>query len=155
MPEESVRVPLLPPFVFLSGLVAGLIVHWFDPWRLFFSTAWFGRAVGCAVLVAGILLMMWADRTLARHGEDSNIRKPTQSLVTTGPFAISRNPEYVAFTGMYLGIAFILNAAWPITFLLPVLLFIRYGVIGREERYLESLFGRKYQHYRARVRRWF
>jgi protein-S-isoprenylcysteine O-methyltransferase Ste14 len=153
MPETPVRIPFLPPFAFLSGLVAGLIVHWFDPRRLFFSTAWFGRAVGWAALVAGILLMVWADRTLARHGEDSNIRKPTQTLVITGPFAISRNPEYVAFTGMYMGIAFILNAAWPITFLLPVLMFIRYWVIGREERYLEGLFGQKYQWYRARVRR--
>ncbi len=153
MPEESVRVPILPPAAYLGGLVAGFIVHSFDPRRLF-SAAWIGHVVGWAALVAGILLMLRADRTLARHGEDSNIRKPTRTLVNTGPFALSRNPEYVAFTWVYLGIAVILNAAWPITFLLPVLLFIRYGVVVREERYLESLFGQEYQKYRARVRRW-
>jgi protein-S-isoprenylcysteine O-methyltransferase Ste14 len=33
-------------------------------------------------------------------------------------------------------------------------LVIRYGVITREEAYLERKFGDVYRHYRARVRRW-
>ena len=98
--------------------------------------------------------MVWADRTLARFGEDSNIRKPTRTLVTAGPYAFSRNPEYVAFTLLYLGIALILNIAWLIILLPAAVLFIYYWVIRREERYLEGLFNDEYRRYWTRVRRW-
>jgi protein-S-isoprenylcysteine O-methyltransferase Ste14 len=40
--------------------------------------------------------------------------------------------------------------------LLPILIgVLEWGVIRREERYLESKFGDTYRDYRSRVRRWF
>jgi len=37
---------------------------------------------------------------------------------------------------------------------LPLAIAIRYGVVAREEAYLERRFGDTYRDYKARVRRW-
>ena len=55
---------------------------------------------------------------------------------------------------LYGGISLIVNTVWPIVVLPAVLMVVHYGVISREERYLERKFGDVYQQYRARVRRW-
>jgi protein-S-isoprenylcysteine O-methyltransferase Ste14 len=47
-----------------------------------------------------------------------------------------------------------MNSMWVLLALFPALLLVRYAVIAREERYLESLFGEEYASYRRRVRRW-
>ena len=91
---------------------------------------------------------------MSRAGESPNVYKPTGAIVPTGPYAFTRNPMYLSMTVLYSGIAFIFNATWPIIFLPAVLFVIHYGVINREERYLERKFGEEYISYRAKVRRW-
>jgi protein-S-isoprenylcysteine O-methyltransferase Ste14 len=46
------------------------------------------------------------------------------------------------------------NSLWPLLLLLPVLVVLDWGVIRREERYLDAEFGDPYRRYRTRVRRW-
>ena len=54
----------------------------------------------------------------------------------------------------YVGVAILLNTAWPLLLLPLVLLVMHRGVILREERYLEQKFGDEYIDYKMRVRRW-
>ena len=58
---------------------------------------------------------------------------------------------YVGFTLWYLAAACWKNSLWPFLFLPIVLLVMLYGVILREERYLERRFGDEYRAYRQRV----
>ncbi len=61
---------------------------------------------------------------------------------------------YVFATVVYVGIAFVVNTVWPIA-LLPIgIALLYYGVIAREESYMEKVFGDEYLKYKARVRRW-
>ena len=53
-----------------------------------------------------------------------------------------------------IGLTIALNSLWLLTTLVPFALVIRYGVITREEAYLERKFGDVYRRYRVRVRRW-
>ena len=65
-----------------------------------------------------------------------------------------RNPVYL---GMFLGqtgLAIGLNSLWVLAMLVPFYLVIRYGVVAREEAYLERKFGKTYLDYKSRVRRW-
>ncbi len=63
-------------------------------------------------------------------------------------------PKYVLATVVYVGNAFVVNTVWPIA-LLPVgIALLYYGVIAREESYMEKVFGDEYLKYKARVRRW-
>jgi protein-S-isoprenylcysteine O-methyltransferase Ste14 len=59
--------------------------------------------------------------------------------------------------GMFLGLiglAIAFDNLWLLVTLVPFVLVIRYGVVAREEDYLERKFGDVYRGYRSRVRRW-
>lgn len=102
----------------------------------------------------GVLVLAWAVRALRRADTDLTFSEPTKVLVEQGPFGFSRNPIYLSFALIYLGIAISLNALWPILFFLVMLLVVQRGVIDREERYLERKFGEEYLRYKSRVRHW-
>jgi protein-S-isoprenylcysteine O-methyltransferase Ste14 len=53
-----------------------------------------------------------------------------------------------------IGLAIAFDSLWPLVALMPFALVIRYGVVAREEAYLERKFGDVYRRYRSRVRRW-
>ncbi len=74
--------------------------------------------------------------------------------MTTGIHGWTRNPIYRGLFLFYGGIALVARSPWMLIFLLPVAVTMRYGVVAREEAYLERRFGDTYRNYKARVRRW-
>ena len=87
-------------------------------------------------------------------GGGPGLERPPEELVSTGPYAYTRNPMYLGMALIYAGLA--IGFDGPIAFaLLPfVLIAIQTQVIAREERYLEAKFGDDYRRYKAEVRRW-
>lgn len=71
-----------------------------------------------------------------------------------GPYRFSRNPDYLGQALVVAGLGLVLGNGWVLLALVPALLLVRYGVIAREERYLERKFGEDYRCFRRRVRRW-
>ena len=140
-----------PPLIYAAIFGAGLLIEHRFP-RPVLPAPWAHR-LG-VVLVALGLLGIAAVIAFRRAGTSPNPWKPTSQLVTGGIYRLSRNPMYVGFTLWYLGAACWRNSLWPFL-LLPIVLFImHYGVIIREERYLERRFGDEYRRYTAQVRRW-
>lgn len=153
MSSDHARV-ILPPLTIVPPLVAGLLLHFLGTQLSFFPEWWIGHVVGWPLVVVGVLLVAWSKRTMVRGGEDPNPYEPTTAIVTTGPYARSRNPIYVSATVVYVGIAFVVNTVWPIILLPLGIALLYYGVIAREESYLEKVLGDEYLKYKARVRRW-
>ncbi len=151
---QPVRVIAPPPLIYLSFLAAGIALHFLWTPLGMFPKAWLGHAAGWPIFTLALLIAISVVRTLSQAGEDIRIEKPTNALVSSGPFRFSRNPMYVALTLVYLSISLILNTAWPLVFLPGALLLMHFCAIKREEAYLEGLFGQDYRQYRARVRRW-
>jgi protein-S-isoprenylcysteine O-methyltransferase Ste14 len=79
---------------------------------------------------------------------------PTTALVVTGPYRWSRNPLYLAMILVYVGLGIAALSLWALLLAVPLVLLLNYGVIIREEAYLERKFGADYRAYRERVRRW-
>ena len=141
-----------PPYLFGGFLVAGLILHVLES-RTLFTHSISTPIIGILFVITGIALIISAVRTLNKKQVSPRF-KPVGTIVTNGPFAHTRNPMYLAFTLIYSGIALAINTLWPFV-LLPLLLCVmHYGVIQREERYLEEIFGEKYSNYRRKVPRW-
>lgn len=90
------------------------------------------------------------------HAAGTNVRpdRPTTAVVSTGPYRISRNPMYVSLCALQVGIALLIDGLMPLLFLIPLALTLHFGVIRREERYLEAKFGPDYIAFKSRVRRW-
>ena len=139
------NVPL--PETHLVGLGAGLLLQVIASWRLSWP-AWIGHACGWPLILVGLWLAAWG---MGAAG-DVDLERPDQ-LVGSGPYAFSRNPMYIASTLVYVGIALVANAAWPLL-LLPVVLLVTHIVVVPEERSLERRFGAAYRSYKTSVRRY-
>jgi protein-S-isoprenylcysteine O-methyltransferase Ste14 len=141
-----------PPVLYGGGLVLGLLLEWAVPLSgLPGSVSW---PLGVSVLVAGAALGAWFLSSFRRAGTPVDVRRPTTAIVTGGPFRFSRNPGYLSLTVMYVGIAVLADALWPLAVLPGVVLVVQRTVIEREERYLERKFGDDYLRYKLRTRRW-
>jgi protein-S-isoprenylcysteine O-methyltransferase Ste14 len=110
--------------------------------------------LGGALVVAAFCLAGAALRHLWRAGTAVDPYRPTRALVCTGPYALSRNPLYVALLALALGVALLLAQPWCVLALLPAQMLLRFGVVAREEAYLHRRFGAAYARYVATTRRW-
>jgi protein-S-isoprenylcysteine O-methyltransferase Ste14 len=141
-----------PPVIYLAGLAVAFALDALWPVAVLPETLQY--AVGLPLIGLGLLIIALAFRRFRRAGTHIEPYKPTTAIVTDGLYGASRNPIYAALTGIALGIGIAADNVWVPPILVPTLLVMRYGVIAREERYLEGKFGDEYRRYKANVRRW-
>ena len=113
-----------------------------------------GAVLGGACAAAGIALVAWCKRTLAAAGTPLPGGLPTTAIVQSGPYRLSRNPIYVGFALVHLGVALAADSPWILGSLGAAMLAVGGIVVPREERYLARKFGGEYLAYKAAVRRW-
>jgi protein-S-isoprenylcysteine O-methyltransferase Ste14 len=106
------------------------------------------------VFVLALALFVWAIITITRAGSNVPTNMPATSIVDTGPYRFTRNPIYLGMMLGLVGLAIAFDSLWLLVTLVPFFLVIHYGVVAREEAYLDRKFGEVYRSYRARVRRW-
>ncbi len=150
--RDAPGVVVFPPLLFGGTLLVGLLLHWMWPIHPF--PARLARVLGAILVVPCIVLARWGEMTMRRAGTNVLPSQPTLAIVSDGPFRYTRNPLYVSTAGLYLAFSLLFDALWPLALFLPMALVLRYGIVGREERYLEAKFGEPYRTYQARVRRW-
>ncbi|MEM7465175.1 MAG: isoprenylcysteine carboxylmethyltransferase family protein, partial [Pseudomonadota bacterium] len=110
--------------------------------------------VGFVFIVLAAALYALSARELRRHNTAILPTKAADRLVTTGPFAITRNPIYLANVVVVSGMALITGNLWMLgaAFLCGLLEY--HLAIKREEAHLEHKFGKAWRDYRKKVRRW-
>jgi protein-S-isoprenylcysteine O-methyltransferase Ste14 len=137
------NVPVPEAHVYLG--VAALVMSVLYPRRISWRRS---RHVGWPLVMAGSAIAAWATRVAGR----TDLATPDR-VVTGGPYAVSRHPMYVAWTAIYLGMAFVARTAW-LLLLTPLLVVLVRREIEREEQRLTEIFGPAYVAYQARVRRY-
>jgi protein-S-isoprenylcysteine O-methyltransferase Ste14 len=144
-----------PPLLFVGALLLGVVLDRLLPLPL--SASGTGLAhwiVAVSLILIGLALAAAGIRNFTRAGTPVPTTEPTRALVTTGIHGWTRNPIYLGMFLVYGGIGVASRSPWTLILALPLAITIRYGVVAREEAYLERRFGDAYRAYRARVRRW-
>lgn len=141
-----------PPLVYLASIITGSVLEF--AWPLPFLPGTVAAPLGILLVGAAAVLFSFSVGKFRAAGTPVPGDMPTTVIVRTGPYRFSRNPIYLAFSVLQLGIASWVNSLWLIATLMAALAVMSYVVIPREERYLEGRFGAEYLDYKASVRRW-
>lgn len=150
---DTAQVMVRPPLMWALAAVVGIALGWLAPWPFVpaaVPTVW----VGAALVVLAVALFVWAIMTMTRAGSNVPTSRPTTTIVDAGPYGFTRNPIYVGMMLSLIGLAVAFDSIWSLITLIFFFLIIRFGVVAREEAYLDRKFGDVYRGYRARVRRW-
>ncbi|MVA97951.1 isoprenylcysteine carboxylmethyltransferase family protein [Nitratireductor sp. CAU 1489] len=144
-----------PPIIYLAAIGASLVLAWLLP------LPWIGPplsdilfAVGAVALVGVVLIDVSAMRTLARAKTTIMPHRGSDHLVTSGPFAFTRNPIYLANTLLMIGVGLMAGIVWFLGLAVIAAFLTQKLAIEREERHLTARFGKKYRDYAKKVRRW-
>lgn len=145
-----------PPLIYGGFLALGFGLDWAWPWPLAAASLAVAPRLALAALAAalGALILGAGIRQFLRRGTNFRTDRPSTAVITDGLYRYSRNPLYIGLSLIYAGIALAVGSVWILVLLAAVLAVVRYGVIAREERYLERKFGEEYLSYKRRVRRW-
>lgn len=151
--NDAPQVVVHPPIALALGLIIGFGLNWLYP--LPFMPPSLPRMwIGAVLFLLGIFLAVWSARTFRKAHTKVLTNQPASTIVTTGPYGFSRNPIYVGMLLSLAGLAIGFDTLWFLAVMIAMYPVIRFGVIAREETYLEGKFGARYLDYKARVRRW-
>ena len=151
-PKDNAGVIAPAPVIYGAALALGLAAEFTLPTVLLPRTVtlW----LGVLIIALSIPIVISAFKALARARTAFDARKPTSALVRDGAFRYTRNPTYLSLTLLHVGLALVLASPWVLLMVVPAVALTQWGVVLREERYLEAKFGEEYRRYTANVRRW-
>ena len=146
------QVKFPPPVFYLVMIVIGIGINSVVPlqWQTGFFAVW----LGIAVIGLGLMTIAWTAFEFRRHQTTIMPHKASSRIIQMGPFRVSRNPIYVCFTLIQLGVGIALGNIWILLLILPTIWIMTRFVIEREEAFLKQAFGEEYIAYLGRVRRW-
>jgi protein-S-isoprenylcysteine O-methyltransferase Ste14 len=153
---ETARVIAPPPLLALAAIVFGLLLDGLFPAYMLTVLLPFNERlpIGVVLIALGVALVVAANVSFRKAGTHPEPWKPSTALATHGIFRFVRNPMYVGGTVALIGLAILLASDWMIVTTIVMALILHFGVVKREERYLEARFGDAYRRYRDRVPRY-
>jgi len=142
----------LPPTYFFILLFLSVGLHFIFPIKKIIFPPY--TYLGFVFILFGAVINIWADFLLKREKTTVKPYENPRQLITSGPFHISRNPQYLGFFAILLGVS--INHGTLITFLSPMafVILMELMFIFFEEKNMERVFGKKYLNYKKKVKRW-
>ena len=134
----------------------GIGMCWAGPAQFDFPptpATWFAAIIPAAIALLSASLFIWSTQTMGANWSLVARTREDHSLVQSGPFALVRNPIYVALLGMMISIAVSLGHAINLVVALPLFLMGTLMRVHIEEKLLRATFGAAYDDYVRRVKR--
>ena len=153
--SDAPNVIVFPPVIILVTVALAVGLRWLVPLGLLARIDPTCRlAIGGLLLLVGVLPTIAGAITLRRHGTNVLPSRPATALITRGIYRWTRNPMYTGGAPVMIGIAVTFALDWLLVLMIPSWLTLHFGVIRREEEYLEQKFGDDYRRYCAQVPRY-
>jgi protein-S-isoprenylcysteine O-methyltransferase Ste14 len=143
---------VLPTTYLLIAIVAMAALHLLVPVIQVIPIPW--NISGIVPIVGGVVINLIADSAFRQVKTTVKPFAESTALVTSGAFRISRNPMYLGFVLILLGIAIILGSLGPFVVIPTFAVLMDRIFIQVEESTLEDKFGQAWLDYTANVRRW-
>jgi protein-S-isoprenylcysteine O-methyltransferase Ste14 len=143
---------IMPPTWLLIAIGAMLILHFTIPGVRIVPHVW--NLTGLIFLISGVTLNIIADK--AFHQVQTTVKPFEESsvLVTKGVFRLSRNPMYLGFVLILIGIAVLLGSLSPYLVIFAFAILIDTTYVKVEENMLAEKFGASWEHYKSKTGRW-
>src|SRR4029078_5295227 len=145
-----------PPLIALAAVLIGLLLDWLLPVYVLATllAAWGRGFLGGLLIASGLAIGMAGRQRFVEAATNVNPWKPALHLATAGVYRYVRNPMYAGMLVMGGGLGTAFASDWTLVMVVPLALVLHYGVVVREERYLEAKFGEQYRQYKVRAARW-
>lgn len=150
--RDNPGVVAFPPLIWLVGALLSGLCRFLSPHPILSYRV--ALPIGIVFLLAAPTLVFSALRVMRAAGTNVNPSQPSLVIVRGGPYRFTRNPMYLALCLLQTALAFLLDDWVALLLVIPLALILHYGVILREERYLEAKFGEPYLALKREVRRW-
>ena len=143
---------LMPTTYLFVAILLTIALHFLIPVRYVVPSPW--NFIGLTLVVFGVWINLSADqaikkaKTTVKPFEESNV------LIQDGVFRLSRNPMYLGFVVLLLGISILLRSLSPYIVVVIFTLSMELMFIRIEERMLSEKFGDQWDQYKSRVRKW-
>ena len=146
---------IFPPLILAAALAIACLLQALAP------LGWLGElgqmariGAGIFIAIVGVGIAASGRRLLVRAGTNVSPLRPTTALATGGIYRWNRNPLYTGGTLLLLGVAVVFALDWLVLLIVPSVLVLHFGVVRREEQYLERKFGDAYRQYKSSVARY-
>ncbi len=143
---------VLPPTVLFGAIITELAFHYLLPLVKIFVFPY--NILGLLPLVLGSVINVVADNQFKKAKTTVKPFQESTALITTGAFGISRNPMYLGFVLILLGLNILLGSVTPIIAVILYAIAIQRLYISVEESMLAEKFGSDWLNYKSRVRPW-
>jgi protein-S-isoprenylcysteine O-methyltransferase Ste14 len=148
--HAGVRIP--PPVLMLIHLVAAFALNGLlrIPESIPQVVRWAGYllvATALTLAFSAVNQFRAANTTLDPHGS-------VGAIITSGPYRFSRNPIYLGFLLLVIGLPLIFGNVWGLLISPVQIIPFYFLIIRHEEEYLARKFGDAYLSYKSGVRRW-
>jgi protein-S-isoprenylcysteine O-methyltransferase Ste14 len=141
-----------PPIIYISAAVVGVVAQRVMPLPGFGGEV--AKVMGAILAIAAVSINLATFATFRKHKTTIMPNQAATNLITTGPFAWSRNPIYLANTALVLAAGLYFGNLWLVGLAFVAALITQKLAIEREEKHLVGKFGAAWEVYAAQVRRW-
>jgi len=143
---------IMPTNYFIAFLALSIALHFLFPIKKVVYPPY--TYAGFIMILFGAIMNLWTDRLFKENNTTVKPYLEPTSLITSGPFSLSRHPMYLGMASVLLGVA--VNHGTIITFVFPLLFVFLMEIlfIPFEEETLIRTYGVDYRDYQSNVRRW-
>src|SRR5215216_1629126 len=141
-----------PPVIALIYIAIAYLLGWFV--RIPYNVPNILRNIGFALVIIGFLAGAAAFNEFRKARTTLDPHGSVRQLVTSGIYRFTRNPIYLGFLLMVIGLPLNSGLYWGVVMAPFYIVTMNRLVIEREEAYLEKKFGKTYTSYASNVRRW-
>ncbi len=143
---------IMPTSWLLISIIIMIVFHLLAPAMTIISSLW--RLLGIIPIVIGLVVNLMADKEF--HLAKTTVKpfEESSALITRAAFSFSRNPMYLGFTLILLGIAILLGSLSPYIVIPIFVILLDRVFISEEELMLADKFGAEWEIYKQKTRRW-